>query len=310
MTKVRKAVVTAAGRGTRHYPASQTVQKELFPLVDVDGYTKPTLQIIVEEALSAGIEEICIVVNPTNAEALKSHFKGMSRNQLDSQFSGKPWAHELAKRLADIEDRLTFVVQAEQHGFGHAVAQAGPWANGEPVAVLLGDHIYLSETVQPCTRQLIQVFERYGVPLSSVANTPERIIHRLGTVRGEPVPDAGRGVYRVADMMEKPPVEQARARLRTPGLPDGEYLCFFGIHVFTPAIFDCLNELIANDQREFGEIQLTSAQKLLHERGEYIVSEIQGERYDMGVPEGYIETQVALALRSPFRDAVTHLAAA
>ena len=107
-------------------------------------------------------------------------------------------------------------------------------------------------------------------------------------------------------MIEKPPLEEARLRLRTPGLLDGEYLCFFGIHVFTPEIFDCLNELIVNDQRVYGEIQLTSAQKLLHERGEYIVTEIQGERYDMGVPEGYIETQVALALRSPFRTAVTH----
>ena len=301
MTTVRKAIITAAGRGTRQYPATATIQKELFPLVDVDGYVKPTLQIIVEEALASGIEEICIVANTANVEPIRRHFQGLTDVQKATQFAGKDWALPLSDALDDMAGRLTFVVQEQQEGYGHAVYQAKNWAGDDPCAVLLGDHVYRSLTATRCTRQAVQAYERCGCPVSSVARTPEALIPRLGTVAGRPL-GGSPPVYEVTAMREKPTLEVARAELRTPGLPDGEYLCFFGIHVFPPALFDCLEHLFRHDIRQRGEFQLTAAMELLFRRGRYIVTEIAGERYDMGVPEGLVETQIALALHSPYRE--------
>ena len=301
MTRVRKAVITAAGRGTRQYPATNTLQKELFPLVDVDGYAKPTLQIIVEEALASGIEEICVVANPANIEPIRRHFHGLTAAQKSGQFAGKGWALALSDALDDMALRLTFVVQEHQEGYGHAVYQARAWVGDEPCVVLLGDHAYRSFSEQRCARQVIQTYEQYLAPVSSVTRTPEAQLHRYGTVAGRPL-GGDPPVYEVSAMAEKPTVEQARAGLRTEGLPEDEYLCFFGIHVFPPAIFECLEHLFQHDIRQKGEYQLTSAQALLFERTRYLVSEVQGERYDMGIPEGLIETQIALALQSPHRN--------
>lgn len=302
MTKVRKAVITAAGRGTRQYPATNTVQKELFPLVDTDGYAKPTLQIIVEEVLASGIEEICVVANATNLEPMRAHFHGLTQSQKSSQFAGKDWALPLSDALDDMERRLTFVVQETQDGYGHAVFQARDWVGDEPFVILLGDHVYMSALDERCARQVISAYESNDCPVSSVARTPEAIITRFGTVKGQVIPGSVPAVYEISQMVEKPTVAFARQHLHTPGLPDDEYLCFFGIHVFPPAIFDCLRHLINNDIRQKGEIQLTSAQELLLARERYLVSEVLGERFDMGVPEGLIETQIALALQSPFQE--------
>lgn len=307
MTKVRKAVITAAGRGTRMYPASSTVQKELFPLVDTDGYAKPTLQIIAEEALASGAEEICIIANETNVDALKRHFQGLTESQKQGAFAGKEWALTLGDTLTDLAQRTTFVVQQTQEGYGHAVYQAKAWAGDEPFALLLGDHVYLSEQRLRCARQVIAAYEKEDCAVSSVARTPEHLLFRYGTVGGTLLPGTNPPIYEITAMTEKPTVEQAREHLRTEGLPSGEYLCFFGIHVFPPSIFGYLEHLISHDVRQKGEIQLTSAQELLFKNERYLAGEVQGTRYDMGVPEGLIETQIALALHSPFKAAAQEL---
>ena len=296
MTRIRKGVITAAGRGTRQYPASQTVQKELFPLVDVDGYAKPTVQLLVEELLASGIEEVCIVANPANVEPMRQHFQG----QPPRISPGKEWMTPLADALADMAGRLTFVIQETQEGYGHAVYQAREWVADEPFLLTLGDHIYFSDTPDRCARQVMTAYEAQQAPMTSVSRVPEEQLYRYGTLAGTPLPDTQPPVYELRALFEKPTVEYARARLRTPGLPDGEYLVHFGTHAFPPAIFDCLGHLISHDQRVRGEIQLTSAQELLLDRGRYLVCEVAGVRYDMGIPEGLIETQIALALRSPF----------
>jgi UTP--glucose-1-phosphate uridylyltransferase len=301
-TKVRKAVITAAGRGTRQYPATATVQKELFPLVDTDGYAKPTLQIIIEEVLASGIEELCVIANPANVEPIRQHFRGLTPAQKAGTFRGKDWALQISDSLADIKDRLTLIIQETQDGFGHAVFQARDWVGDEPFTLLLGDHVYLSGREEHCTRQVIATYEANDCPVSSVARTPEDHISRLGVIAGKPIAQTDPIVYEIARMVEKPTVEYAREYLRTPGLPDGEYLCFFGIHVFPPSIFDCLQSLIQNDIRQKGEIQLTAALELLHQRQRYLVSEVEGERFDMGVPDGLVETQIALALHSPYAE--------
>lgn len=302
MATVRKAVITAAGRGTRQYPASSTVQKELFPLVDTDGYAKPTLQIIAEEVLASGIEELCIVANATNIGPMRQHFRGLTDAQKAGSFAGKEWALKLSDRLEDLMRRLTFVVQETQDGYGHATFQARAWVGDEPFVLLLGDHVYRSEQDERCARQVIDAYEANGCSVSSVARTPAVNVHRYGTVGGDPVAGTTPPVYKIREMSEKPTIEYARAHLRSPGLPDDVYLCFFGIHVFSPAIFDCLQELVDKDIRQKGEIQLTSAQAMLPQRERYLVCEVHGERYDMGVPEGLIETQIALALQSPHQE--------
>ena len=296
MTRIRKGVITAAGRGTRQYPASKTVQKELFPLVDVDGFAKPTVQILAEELFASGLEEVCIVANTSNIEPMRRHFL----EPAPASLVGKDWADALSKSLADMAGKLTFVVQESQDGYGHAVYQAREFAGGEPFLITLGDHAYLSQTERRCAGQVMDVFHQYGASVSSVSYAPENELHRYGTLTGPRLPDAQPPVYEIRALVEKPTVEYAQAHLRAPGVPEGQYLVHFGIHAFTPTIFDCLEHLIQNNLRQRGEIQLTSAQVLLMERERYLACEVAGARYDMGVPEGLIETQIALALRGPF----------
>ncbi len=296
MTRIRKGVITAAGRGTRQYPASQTVQKELFPLVDVDGYAKPTVQILVEELLASGIEEVCIVANPANVEPMRRHFQGLTLGVSP----GREWITPLSDALADMARRLTFVVQETQAGYGHAVYQAREWVGDEPFLLTLGDHIYFSDAEDRCACQVMAAYEAYQAPMTSVFGAPEAELYRYGTLAGTPLPGTQPQVYELKALVEKPAVEYARAHLRTPGVPEGQYLVHFGIHAFPPVIFDCLEHLIRHDLRVKNEIQLTSAQELLLERGRYLACEVVGIRYDMGIPEGLIETQIALALRSPF----------
>ena len=293
---IRRGVITAAGRGTRQYPASKTVQKELFPLVDVDGFAKPTVQILAEELFASGLKEVCIIANSANIEPMRRHFF----EPPPASLLGKDWADALSQSLAEMADRLTFVVQETQDGYGHAVYQAREFAAGEPFLITLGDHAYLSDTETRCARQVLDVFSRYDASVSSVSHAAEADLHRFGTLSGPRLPGTEPPVYEIKALVEKPTVDYARAHLRAPGVPDGQYLVHFGIHAFTPTIFDCLEYLIQNDRRERGEIQLTSAQVLLMERERYLACEVAGIRCDMGVPEGLIETQIALALRGPF----------
>jgi UTP--glucose-1-phosphate uridylyltransferase len=308
MAKIRKAVITAAGRGTRQYPATNTVQKELFPLVDVDGFTKPTLQIIVEEALASGIEEICIVANPGNVEAIKSHFQGLNTHQ-SLAFADKPWGLRLSEQLEEIRPRLTFVVQEQQGGYGHAVYQAKAFVGSDPFLVLLGDHIYLSNQTR-CAKQVADRYDQFNDPVSSVSIVLEEKVGRYGIVATEPIPGS-RIATRITRMVEKPTPEQARASLGSPMLEAGKYFAFFGIHALPPEVFGYLAYLIENDIRVKGEIQFTSAQEmLLKDASRYIALSIEGSRYDMGVPDGFIETQVALALFSPYAQSVHETIAA
>jgi len=300
MKPVRKAIITAAGRGTRLYPASTTVQKEMFPLVDTDLLTKPTIQIIAEEALESGIEEICIVTSPGDEEKYSTYFRGLSEDLLPS-FAGKEWALKQSQRLERLEQVLSFRVQETQEGYGHAVFCARDFVGDEPVLLLPGDHVYISGEARRCAKQVIDAYAEFGCTVSAVKQTPEDLLHLYGTLTGNPV-RSDPTVLDVTHIKEKPSVEYAENYLRTASLRRGMYLCFFGMHVFTPTLFECLEEMIAADDRERGEYQLTSAQRMVRERARYMALEVVGERYDMGVPFGYVETQIALALNSPQRD--------
>ncbi len=301
MGKVRKAVITAAGRGTRQYPASTAVQKEMFPLVDRDGLTKPIVQIIGEEAIDSGIEEICIITQPGEEHLYRDYFRRLDDEMVKS-FRGKDWAILESEKLASFGERLHFAEQHSPEGFGHAVYQAKAFVGDDPFLLLLGDHIYISDIKDRCARQLIRVFEQYLLDaVTGVQPTLERQLHLFGTIRGVPI-DANRGIYRADLIVEKPSIHEARESLVTPGLPAGNYLAHFGMHVFSPRIFDSLEYLIRNDQRAGGEFQLTAAQEHLRQQTDkYWCVVTQGQRYDTGIPYGLMETQLALALNGIHR---------
>ncbi len=301
MAKVRKAVITAAGRGTRQYPASTAVAKEMFPLVDRDGLTKPVIQIIGEECIESGIEEICIITQPGEEALYRDYFKRLD-NEMVKAFRGKDWAILESEKLGSFGERLHFAEQHTPDGFGHAVFQAKKFVGDDPFVLMLGDHVYISETRDRCALQLIKVFEQYMLDaVTGVQFTVEKLLHLFGTIRGEPI-DAGKGIYKAELIIEKPSKEVAREQLSTAGLPAGNYLSHFGIHVFSPRIFDSLEYLIKNNIREKNEIQLTAAQEHLRQQTDkYWAVVTQGQRYDTGIPYGLMETQLALALNGIHR---------
>lgn len=291
---VRKAVITAAGRGTRQFPATRSLQKELLPMVDRDGVTKPTIQIIIEECLESGIEDVCIVVSPGGAAAFEQHFARLSDAER-RVFKNKAWALEQADALRRMQERITYVEQPTPEGYGHAVYQAREFVGDEPFLLLLGDHIYIAGGKKRCAEQVIETYNVARCAVSAVQQTPDDKLHLFGTVQGVPL-GSDPPIYDIAAMYEKPTIEYAAEHLQTPGVKRGYYLCFFGMHVFPPTIFDCLEHHITNNLRENGEIQMTSSMDRLRSQERYVAVETRGERYDMGVPFGYVETQAALAL--------------
>ncbi|MDZ7316476.1 MAG: sugar phosphate nucleotidyltransferase [candidate division KSB1 bacterium] len=297
-----KALITAAGKGTRHYPATNAVQKEMFPLVDRDGISKPTLQIIVEEVLAAGIEEIAVIVQPGEEEQFRRHFTPLRENERPA-FRDKPWAEQQSAKLAQIGARLTFLYQTEQKGFGHAVYCGREWAGDAPILLLLGDHVYLSRTDRSCVKQVLEVFGRTGKSVFGLQRTPAEEIHLFGVAAGNP---CGEGLYELHTILEKPSIEEARRQLRVETLPPDQFLAIFGIYVLTPTIFDILDEHIRTDRRERGEIQLTSALAELIAREGALGYEVQGERLDMGTPLGWLQTQIALAAAGVYAQPLKH----
>jgi UTP--glucose-1-phosphate uridylyltransferase len=301
MAKVRKAVITAAGRGTRQYPASTAVQKEMFPLVDRDGLTKPVIQIIGEEAIESGIEEICIITQPGEEKHYRDYFRRLD-DQMVKTFRGKDWAILESEKLQAFGERLHFAEQHTPEGFGHAVYQAKKFVGDEPFLLMLGDHVYISDVKDRCARQMIKVYEQYMLDVvTAVQPTLERLLHLFGVCKGNPV-DPAKGIYKADAIIEKPSIEAAREKLATPGLPAGNYLAHFGMHVFSPRIFDSLEYLIKNNIREKNEFQLTAAQEHLRQNTDkYWLVHVQGQRYDTGIPYGLMETQLALALNGVHR---------
>ena len=297
---VKKAVVTAAGRGQRQYPAADTVGKAMLPLVDRDGVTKPLIQIIAEEALESGIEEIGLVTAPGDQAMYERSFQSLIDN-LTRSFANVDWAREQADRLGDLARRLRYMPQPEAHGYGHAVWCARDFVGDEPFLLLLSDHVYISRAERRCARQVIDVAERDECSVSAVHATREHLIHHYGTVGARRVPGEP-SLYQIEKVVEKPTLSRAEVELQVPGLRVGHYLCFFGMHVLTPAIFEILEARVGDDQREDGEIQLSPAMDELARREKMLALETQGTRYDVGTKYGMLEGQIAFALGGVDRD--------
>jgi UTP-glucose-1-phosphate uridylyltransferase/mevalonate kinase len=284
--KVRKAVIPAAGFGTRLFPASKATKKELFPIIDRDGIAKPVILLLVEEALGAGIEEVIIVVQESDLDEFRSFFDVQvsieNYNKLPRHFQ------EYAQRILEIGRRISFSIQTTQEGFGHAVYCARDAVGDEPFLLMLGDHLYRSATEKSCAQQLIAAFDRLGVSILGLRSAPESQLGNFGTVAGtwlEP-----NGLLNVTEFAEKPTVDYARNNLRVPGLPNHEYLTVFGQYVIRPKLFEFLEEHIKNNVRERGEFQLTSALDRLRKEDGFLGLIVEGQRYDIGLPEYYLET--------------------
>ena len=288
---VRKAVIPAAGFGTRLFPATKATKKELFPIIDRDGIAKPVILLIVEEALEAGVDEVIIIVQEEDLEAFRSFFNVQisieNYNKLPMQ------SQEYARRILEIGQHVTFAIQTQQEGFGHAVYSAKEAVGNEPFLLMLGDHIYRSNGGMSCAQQLIDVYSRHGISVLGLRRTPESKIANFGTVTG--VWTEERDVLNVTEFAEKPTVDYARHNLRVAGLPDDEYLTVFGQYIINPQIFDYLEEHIQNNVRERGEFQLTSALDRLRKENGFLGVEVSGQRFDIGLPTYYLETLQAFS---------------
>jgi UTP--glucose-1-phosphate uridylyltransferase len=267
--KIKKAVITAAGN-QRGLP--------LQMLVDRKGTQKTALQIIVEEALSASVDEICLVVRPGDQSAYRS-------------------------AAGDHPCQLHFVEQSEPRGYGHALSCAREFVGDEPFLHLIGDHLYLTEdgNARSCAQQIVEVAEAESCAISAVQATRETLISNYGAVAGKRMANKRR-LYLIDDVIEKPTPTEAEQRLMVPGLRAGYYLCFFGIHVFTPTVMKLLvervglnpaNEVSATDGAKI-ELSWTLAELAHQER--YMAYEVMGSRYDIGVHYGLLMAQLALAL--------------
>ncbi len=272
--KIQKAVITAAGRKQRTLPL-QTV-------TDRDGLEKSVLSVLIEEVVRAGIEEIAVIVRPGDEQ---------------------PYAEVTGEHAG----RLHFVPQSEPLGHGHAVYCARDFVGDGAFLHLVGDHLYVSRGATGCAQRLVDVAAVEACTISAVQATRESLLPYYGTVGGRRM--AGKpDLYQVETVIEKPTPTQAEQQLIVPGQRAGSYLCFFGMHVLTPVVFDILQEQItalhANPEAQPAGVTLAAALATLAEREQYLALEQHDSRYDVGVKYGLLIAQLALALNGEDRNEV------
>ena len=286
---IRKAVVPIAGLGTRLFPASHACKKEFFPIVGPDGIARALLHYQVMDLVQAGIEQICIVVQPGEEGLVLDYFSGPGPDYTRRLEHHPELVEELARMKAAL-DRISFAVQHTQEGYGHAVYQARAFASGEAVLLCLGDHLFRGRA-RSCHSQLIDAYGLCGgTTVSAVNRIGPSELKGYGTIAGRRS-SAHPLLVEVTQIVEKPPVELARSQLRVDGLAPDEFLGWFGMHALSPAIFDVLAEMISRDERQKGEFQLTYAQELLRQRAGYYALEIQdGQRFDFGTPQDFVKS--------------------
>lgn len=284
---VRKALIPAAGYGTRLFPASKAVKKELFPVVDENGIAKPIILAIVEEALQAGIEQVCIIVQKGDERLFEEVFNEPVSIEHYNKLSKR--YQDYHKYLLEVGQRVSIISQDRQEGFGHAVWCARDWVGREPFFLMLGDHLYKSSGGVSCARQLMDMYEKFQANIVAVHPTAENEIEKFGTIAGT-WRDREDGVIAITEFSEKPTVDYARENLRIEGLPPDQYLCIFGQYILTHEVFDMLEQNIENNHREKGEFQLTTALEQVRQRDEFLAYMTRGRRFDTGNPEAYVET--------------------
>lgn len=271
--KIKKAIIPAAGLGTRMLPATKTVPKELLPLVD-----KPVIQYIIEEAVAAGIEDVLIVTNRTKS-AIDDYFDYYPELEERLFKEGKEIELQEVRRAADLAN-IYFIRQKEIKGLGHAIWRAKHFVGNEPFAVLLGDDVMRSEI--PVIGQLIKATEQYDAPSIGVQQVSAEDISKYSSVQVNPLTPR---IFQINDMVEKPRPEQVFS-----------HYAILGRYVLTPKIFDILNDLKPGYG---GEVQLTDGLKKLCKQERMVAVTIEGKRYDTGNLIGFLEATIDFALNRP-----------
>ncbi|WP_153461730.1 UTP--glucose-1-phosphate uridylyltransferase GalU [Sediminibacillus terrae] len=268
---VRKAIIPAAGLGTRFLPATKAQPKEMLPIVD-----KPTLQYIIEEAVNSGIEEI-LVITGRNKKSIEDHFDKSVELELELEAKGK---QELLKQVRKISDlvNIHFIRQKEPKGLGHAIYCAKSFIGNEPFAVMLGDDIVENE--KPCLLQMLEVYGQYKTTILGVQGIANEDVGKYGVVYGNEIEDK---IYKVSGLVEKPSVEEAPSNI-----------AILGRYVITPAIFEILEQTAPG---KGGEIQLTDALKDLAQKEKMYAYTFEGRRYDVGDKQGFLQATVEFALQ-------------
>ncbi len=288
VNKVRKAIIPAAGFGTRMFPITKAIKKEFLPIIDRDGRAKPIILAIVEEAVSAGIEEIGIVVQKCDRDLFADFFQAPPKPELYRKLS--PENREYSHYLQSLGDRITILTQAQQEGFGHAVFCAKDWINNETFLLLLGDHVYRSHIEVSCASQLLDIYQQMGGNVIGLTVMSENIIHKAGCITG--VWKEANLILDITQIYEKPSLEYARTNLHVTGMNEDELLGVFGMYILESKIFDYLDVDIARNNRDKGEFQLTTClEKLRQDRGMtgYLV---KGQYFDTGMPLFYRQTAI------------------
>ncbi|TFG88235.1 MAG: GHMP kinase [Gemmatimonadales bacterium] len=285
---IRKALIPAAGFGTRMFPATKCLKKELFPVLGRDGRMKPVILSIVEEALSSGIEEVGIIVQSGDRELFEEFFGLPPRIENFNKLSQEH--QEYSRWLLDVGRRVTLLTQDAQEGVGHAVYCAREWLGNEPFLLLLGDHLYASDTDRSCARQMRDAYDRAGRSVVGLKVTPGAEVKHFGCVSG--TWDESGGLLNLMEFAEKPDAEYARKHLQVEGLEPDTFLSLFGMYVLKPRIFELLEENIRGNIRQSGEFQLTSCLDELRQEDGFVGFVVQGRRFDIGNPEAYRQTMI------------------
>ncbi len=276
--RIRKAVIPAAGFGTRFLPFTKAVPKELIPVID-----KPTIQYVVEEAVAAGIEDILIIIS-TGKQAIQDHFNPVFDLEQRLEQSGKIAELEALQKISSLAN-LHYVYQQELLGLGHAVLQAKPFIGNEPFAILLGDTVMTSDTA-PVTKQLCDAFDTVQAPVVAMETVPMEKVSRYGVIGGT---EESPGLYRVHEFIEKPSPAEAPSNLVVASR-----------YVFTPEIFDYLEK---TPRGKGGEIQITDAMKLMLADYPMYGRRIDGRRHDIGNKLEFVKSTIEFALkRDDLRD--------
>ena len=274
MKKIRKAVIPAAGFGTRFLPATKATPKEMLPIVD-----KPTIQYIVEEALQSGIEEILIISGHAK-RAIEDHFDTTPGLEMHLESHGQESLLKMVRSISEITSH--YIRQKHMRGLGDAILCARSFIDDEPFAVLLGDDVVYNET-NPALRQMIDIYNALGATILGCQEVPLEKVSSYGIVAGVPV--EGKNVLRVTNMIEKPSVEEAPSRTAV-----------LGRYIITPDVFEVLAR---TEPGKGGEIQLTDAIQTMASREAVYAYCFEGKRYDVGDKLGFLKATVEYALRRP-----------
>ena len=273
--KIRKAIIPAAGLGTRFLPATKAQPKEMLPIVD-----KPSIQYIIEEAVEAGIEDILIITGRSK-RAIEDHFDYSPELERELEKKGKLDVLENLRKISDMVN-IQYIRQKEPRGLGHAVYCAHSFINDEPFAVLLGDDVAVCK--QPAIGQLMDVYDAYHASVLGVSTVPEELVSSYGIVAPDPdFKSDMKGLSKVCGLVEKPPLDKAPSRT-----------AIFGRYIITPGIFEVLAR---TKPGAGGEIQLTDALKELMQTEDMYALDFEGKRYDIGSKIGFLKATVDFALQ-------------